>query len=154
MSDMNIYTQEIYSEVYAVLNMLGESYIKRLPVALYEMIEKEKSNYYTPTYDSNIPLEKQKIKKESISMIALFHLIYWCETDEEKSKLNKILKDNKENRKSELKENSNLENIFNSSKQSVRQEQTIQNQPVTIVQENKNIFLSFWCKIKNLFRKK
>ena len=61
---------------------------------------------------------------------------------------------NKENRKSELKENSNLENIFNSSKQSVRQEQTIQNQPVTIVQENKNIFLSFWCKIKNLFRKK
>ena len=49
---MNIYTQEIYSEVYAVLNMLGESYIKRFPVALYEMIEKEKSNYYTPTYDS------------------------------------------------------------------------------------------------------
>jgi len=151
---MNIYTQEIYSEVYGILNMLGESYIKRLPVALYEMIEKEMSKHYIPKYDSKIPLEEQKIKKESISMIALFHLIYWCDTDEDKNKLNKILKDNGEKQKAELKEKYNLENVFNNRKQSAVQEQYSQNQTIVTVEEKKNVFIRFWNKVKSLFRQK
>ena len=35
---MDINIQETYSEVYCILNMLGENYIKRLPNSLYKII--------------------------------------------------------------------------------------------------------------------
>lgn len=81
---MDIKTKEIYSEVYGILNMLGNNYIMKLPSSLYKMIEEEKSNEYNPKYDSEVSLEEQNIRRESISMIALFHLNYWCCSNEEK----------------------------------------------------------------------
>jgi len=68
---MNVQTQEIYSEVYSILNLLGESYIKKLPVSLFNMIKEEKRQDYNPKYDSKINLEQQNIKRETLSMIAL-----------------------------------------------------------------------------------
>lgn len=41
---MNVQTQEIYSEVYSILNLLGESYINKLPISLFNMIKQE--NYF------------------------------------------------------------------------------------------------------------
>ena len=41
---MDIKTKEIYSEVYGILNMLGNNYIMKLPSSLYKMIEEKKSN--------------------------------------------------------------------------------------------------------------
>ena len=75
---MNVQTQEMYSEVYSILNLLGESYIKKLPVSLFNMIKEERREDYNPKYDSKINLEQQNIKRETLSMIALFHLNYWC----------------------------------------------------------------------------
>ena len=69
---MDTKTKEIYSEVYGILNMLGKNYIEKLPSNLYKMIKQEKINEYNPQYDSSIALEQQNIKKESLSMIALF----------------------------------------------------------------------------------
>ena len=36
---MNTKTKEIYSEVYSVLNMLGNDYINKIPDNLYKMIK-------------------------------------------------------------------------------------------------------------------
>ena len=88
---MDSTTNEIYSEVYAILQILGQNYINKLPNKLYEIIEKEKSNTYNPTYDSIDNLASLNIKKESISMIALFHLNYWCNSEEEKQNLKNII---------------------------------------------------------------
>lgn len=38
---MNVATQEMYSEVYSILNLLGNSYIAKLPKSLFKMIEEE-----------------------------------------------------------------------------------------------------------------
>ena len=113
---MNIRTKEIYSEVYSILNMLGEQYISKLPQKLYLMLEKEKSNEYNPQYNSNIALEKQKIKKESLAMISLFHLNYWCDSNEEKEKLKQIFKTNEETYQQRMREKYNPDNIFNKQK--------------------------------------
>ena len=55
---MNVATQEMYSEVYSILNLLGNSYIEKLPKSLFKMIEEEKSSTYNPQYRENI----EKIK--------------------------------------------------------------------------------------------
>ena len=93
---MNVATQEMYSEVYSILNLLGNSYIAKLPKSLFKMIEEEKSSTYNPQYREDQSLNEQNIKRESLSMIALFHLNYWCNSDEEKEQLKQLFKNNEE----------------------------------------------------------
>ena len=38
--------KDIYSEVYAILNMLGKEYINKLPNDIYNIIKEEKSTEY------------------------------------------------------------------------------------------------------------
>lgn len=91
---MDINIQETYSEVYCILNMLGENYIKRLPNSLYKIIRDSKSSTYNPQYSKEKSLNEQNIKRESLSMIALFHLNYWCNSNEEKEQLKQLFKNN------------------------------------------------------------
>ena len=78
-----------YSEVYSLLQMLGD-------------------NFINPIYSFDLKLEEQKIKKESLSMIALFHLTFWCESVEEREELNELFKRVEEERQ----QNKVTNNIF------------------------------------------
>ena len=60
------------------------------------MIEEEKSSTYNPQYREDQSLNEQNIKRESLSMIALFHLNYWCNSDEEKRTIKTIISKNNE----------------------------------------------------------
>ena len=74
--------KDIYSEVYAILNMLGKEYIDKLPKDIYNIIKEEKSSEYNPVYATTVALDRQVVKKESISIIAFLHLNYWCDEEE------------------------------------------------------------------------
>ena len=145
---MDVKTQETYSEVYSVLNMLGDKYIKRLPTSLFNMIVKEKKQDYNPVYDSKKNLEEQNIKRESISMIALFHLNYWCDSEEEKKQLNALFKNNYDKKQTELREKYNPDNIFK--KEEPKIETEVQNN-VAVIEYKKTIFDKFLNKIKQFF---
>lgn len=137
---MDIKTQEIYSEVYSVLNMLGDNYIKKLPTSLFNMIVEEKKQDYNPIYNSKKNLEEQNIKRESISMIALFHLNYWCDSEEEKKQLNELFKNNYDKKQADMREKYNPDNIF-------KKEPEIEND-VAIIEYKETIFSKFLNKIK------
>ena len=68
---MNIKTKEIYSEVYQVLNLLGNEYINKLPNSLLNMLKEKRNINYNPQYIEDIPLNKQNIRKETLAIIAL-----------------------------------------------------------------------------------
>ena len=109
---MNIKTTEIYSEVYQVLNLLGNEYIDKLPNSLFNLLKEKRNVNYNPQYTEDIPLNKQNIKKESIAIIALIHLNYWCEDEKEKYELKQILKNNENKYQQELRNKYNPEDIF------------------------------------------
>ena len=142
-------TQEVYSEVYSILNLLGENFIKKLPKSLYEMIKKEKSSSYNPQYSASLKLEEQDIKKESLSMIALFHLNYWCENEEEKEELKRIFSENEEKYQAELREKYNPDNIFKKRKvPEIKQEENYNvNLPIEIKEEK------FYHRLINFIKK-
>ena len=146
---MNVQTQEIYSEVYSILNLLGESYIKKLPVSLFNMIKEEKRQDYNPKYDSEINLEQQSIKRETLSMIALFHLNYWCNSDEEKNELKTLLKTNEEKHQAEIREKYNPDNLFK--KRSLQQEESTITNEVAMVEYKEPLFKIIINKIKKIF---
>ena len=148
---MNAQTQEIYSEVYSILNFLGESYIKKLPVSLFNMIKEEKREDYNPKYDSKINLEQQNIKRETLSMIALFHLNYWCNSDEEKNELKTLFKTNEEKHQAEIREKYNPDNLFKKHNQENDVEENIIQNQVAIVEYKESFVRRFINKIKNIF---
>ncbi len=146
---MNVQTQEIYSEVYSILNLLGESYIKKLPVSLFNMIKEEKRQDYNPKYDSKINLEQQNMKRETLSMIALFHLNYWCNSDEEKNELKTLFKTNEEKHQAEIKEKYNPDNLFK--KRSTQQEEYVVTNEVAMVEYKEPFLKRIFNKIKRMF---
>ncbi len=109
---MNVKTQEMYSEVYSILNMLGENYIKKLPDELFTMIRQEKKRDYNPTYISTINLEQQNISREALAMIALFHINYWCHSEQEKEELREIFRTNEEEHQAQMRKKYNPNDIF------------------------------------------
>lgn len=148
---MNIQTQEMYSEVYNILNMLGESYINKLPKNLYDMIKEEKSESYNPQYILTMNLSEQNIKRDTLAMISLFHLKYWCSSNEEKEELRKKFKTNEDEYQEKLRKKYNPDNIFSNSIQETKlEENTIRNQ-ANIVEYKESIFKKIINKIKNIF---
>lgn len=146
---MDEITQEIYSEVYSILNLLGDYFINKLPTSLYEMIKKEKSSTYNPQYSKELDLNEQNIKRESLSMIALFHLNYWCDDESEKEELRKIFLDNENIFQAELREKYNPDDIFKRRKvpEIIQEENYNANLPIEIKEEK------FYHKLINFIKK-
>lgn len=146
---MNVQTQEIYSEVYSILNLLGESYIKKLPVSLIDMIKEERRQDYNPKYDSIINLEQQNIKRETLSMLAIFHLNYWCGSEEEKNELKTLFKTNEEKYQTEIREKYNPDNLFK--KSSLQQDEYTTTNEVAMVEYKEPFLKRIIDKIKRIF---
>lgn len=143
---MNIKTKEIYSEVYQVLNLLGNEYIDKLPNSLFNLLKEKRNVNYNPQYTEDIPLNKQNIKKESIAIIALIHLNYWCEDEKEKYELKQILKNNENKYQQELRNKYNPEDIFKKN----NPENIVENQ-TSIIEYKEPLYKKFINKIKSLF---
>ena len=146
---MDIKTKEMYSEVYSILNLLGEPFIKKIPKNIYKVIQDTRSLTYTPIYDENISLNKQQIKRETLSMIALLHLNYWCDTEEEKANLNQMLKQNDYKYQNKLKEKYNPDDMFKKQKK----KEIVENEDtVAMVEYKKSKFKKIIEKIKDFLK--
>ena len=158
MDIQTIETKEMYSEVYAVLNLLGNSFITKLPPSLYSMIQEQKLDTYTPKYTMEIPLSKQNLKKQSVAMITLLQLKYWCRNDEERQNLKNILEENTRKNEQEMREKYSTDNLFKrkstiqQNDESVERSENIeeeqQERPTAMVEYKE----SFIRKIINIFK--
>ena len=149
---MNIKTKEIYSEVYQILNLLGNEYIDKLPTSLINMLREKRETNYNPVYIDDIPLNEQNIRKETMSIIVLLYLNYWCEDDNEILKVKNILKKNENEYQENLREKYNSDNIFNNKNNS---RNNVQNNQELVLVETDNIkwYKKIWHLIKSFFRK-
>ncbi len=150
---MNIKTKEIYSEVYQVLNLLGNDYIDKLPTSLINMLKEKREINYNPQYTDDIPLNEQNIKKETMSIIVLLYLNYWCKDENEKLEVKNILKNNEDKYQAELREKYNPDNLF---KDRIRINNTInETSNITeMIEYKESIFKRFLNKIKSIFVRK
>ena len=104
--------KRMYLEVYSILQLLGESYIKSLPKTLYHMIEKNVTQKTQPKYKYLSEITPNNTLKQSIDMIALFHVNYWCTTPEEMNDLYLIFKNNEIKKEEEKRKKYNPDDIF------------------------------------------
>lgn len=145
---MTTYTKEVYSEVFSVLNLLGEEYIRKIPSDTIENIIKEKDDNYNPKYDLSIGLDKQNIQKESLTMLAAFHLRHWCESEEEKVKLERLFMANEEKKQARLRQKYNPSDIF---KRVQIKNEEVAIEETDVIKYEESIFKRILKKIKCLF---
>ena len=91
---VSLTTRQAYSEVDEFLSLLGEEQINKVPKQLRELFREEKDHNYTKNINPNTPIKDQNLMEETLAIIALLNLEYWCEDEQEKERLRKIYSNN------------------------------------------------------------
>lgn len=108
-----------YAELLEILSFTNINLVNKIPKKLISLFQENASSVYEHHLNRNIPLEEQDISSETATLITLISLNYWCETEEEKNEIRKVLAKNEKIEKEELEKKYNPNNIFkNNSTQS------------------------------------
>lgn len=140
-----------YAEVDEILNLLEDEYANKIPEKVRNFFKEEKMQDYQPEINVKIPLTEQNLKRETMVILAILNLNYWCESEGEKEEFRKELAENEKEGK-ELEEKYNPDNLFNK-KQNKAKEELMQESTELIVYKETNFVIKLLNKIKQLFKK-
>ncbi len=148
---LSVNTRQAYTELDNFIELLDEHYRNKVPEKLREFFKKEKDNNYIKVIDPNIPIKEQNLKEETLALIAVLNLQYWCEDEDEKRRLKKIYYDNEIKHQNKLKGLYNLDEVFKNKQQQTNKKiyEEIQ-ENVAMVKYKKETFID---KIKKIFTK-
>ncbi len=109
---VNIQTKQAYSEIDEFLSLLDEKTRNEVPSKLREIFKNEKDNNYHKEINPNIPIKEQNLKKETLALIALLNLKYWCKDEKEKERLKQVYANNENKYQEEIRKKYNPDNVF------------------------------------------
>ena len=109
---LSIVTRQAYAEIDTFLDLLDEYYRNKIPPKLREYFKKEKDVNYIKNINPNQPIKEQNLKEETLALIAMLNLQYWCEDENEKKELKRIYEENEKKYQIKLREKYNPDNIF------------------------------------------
>ena len=139
-----------YSEVDKILSLMEEEYVNKIPSKVLEFIKREKLDDYSPNIKADIPLTEQNLKRDTMIMLAVLNLNYWCESEKEKQEfLDELAKNEKE--REALEEKYNPDNIF---KNKINNEDIIKQNILPVEYKKENIFKKILNKISSFFKKR
>ena len=153
---INATTRQAYSEVDEFIELLDEYEKYQIPDKLREFFKKEKDHNYYKGINPNIPIKNQNLKEETLAIIALLNLQYWCDDEEEKERLKKVYAENEEKYFKYMREKYNPENIFekNNTEEFTDSIKEISENLPDVAEYKHSIFKKIWRKIKRLFTRK
>lgn len=136
-----------YAEIDEILNLLEDDYREMVPKKVRDFFKEEKMKDYHPEIDIEKPLIEQNLKRETMVLLAILNLNYWCENEEEKqSFLDELDKNEKE--KNELEEKYNPDNLFKK-----KQDESTENNLQIIEYKKPNFIQILLTKIKKFFKR-
>lgn len=107
-----IKTRQAYSEIDEFLGLLSEEQRNEIPKKLRDFFKEEKDQEYFKNIDKDISIKDQNLKEETLAIIALLNLQYWCKDEEEKKRLQEIYAQNEKEYQDMLYEKYNPNDIF------------------------------------------
>lgn len=146
---MKLEYKEAFEEIYEIFSLMPKELLNKIPTKFYEMIEEERDTNYSPNIQE--PLEKQKLKNETIIILGLIYRDFLCSPEEKKRLQEKDAKELKEVEKAleeEIREKYNPDDIFKNRNRIIPEEtQKSEETRMTVVQEEK-----WYQKIFNLIK--
>ena len=143
---------EAFTEVYEVLKLMPKQLLNKIPNEFYKMIEEERDKKYFP--DIREPLEKQKLKNETIIILGLIYRDFLC-SEEERKKLQekdaRELQEVQQKLEEEIRQKYNPDDIFKN--RNKIEEQSAQEENSLMVVEEEKLYRKIFNIIKKLFKK-
>lgn len=163
MKEHNI-DKRAYSELYAILQMLGKEYIDKIPEKIYKVIESRKDDTYNPVYNDMEEVLEGRVKRKTVSMLALLDYNYFSTTETDRMYMRYILEEN-ENKYKKDKEEYKIVDIDEDQKKvddNIKEIEQINNDNYNNINKNemieykesgiKKLFNNIIVKIKEIFR--
>lgn len=136
-----------YAEIDEILNLLEDDYREKVPKKVRDFFKEEKIKDYHPEIDIEKPLIEQNLKRETMVLLAILNLNYWCENEEEKQRfLNEL--DKNEEEKKELEEKYNPDNLFKK-----KQDESTENNLQIVEYKKPNFIQILLTKIKKILKR-
>lgn len=136
-----------YAEIDEILNLLEDDYREKVPKKVRDFFKEEKMKDYYPEIDIEKPLIEQNLKRETMVLLAILNLNYWCENEKEKQRfLNEL--DKNEEEKKELEEKYNPDNLFKK-----KQDESTENNLQIIEYKKPNFIQILLTKIKKILKR-
>lgn len=146
---ISINTRNAYAEVDNFIECLDLYHKNKVPGDIREYFKKEKSKNYNKMIDINQPIKNQNLMDETLAIIAMLNLKYWCD-DEEKKRLINIYLENERKIHDELKEKYDIERVFKERKN--KKEVNFQSEGVPDI-KREGFFSELKNRILNFFKK-
>ena len=90
---MEVTLKNAYTEVYQILNLLGDKYTKKVPKKIIKLIEENQNTDYKMNIKKDSKIEEIQLSRNALIIISILNLKYWA-TPEEKERLQKIYNKN------------------------------------------------------------
>lgn len=145
--------KKAFSEVNEIIKMMPDELTNKIPSKFKEMLEDERDKEYTPNIQE--PLEKQKLKNETIIILGLIYRDFLCPTDEKRRLQEKDARELQKVQKAieeEIREKYNPDDIFKN-KREIKDEEITEEKSLTVVKEEK-WYQKIFNLIKGIFRRK
>lgn len=144
-------TRQAYSEIDEFIGLLTIEEQNEIPKKLREFFKEQKDSEYVKNINPNIPIKEQNLLEETLALIAMLNLQYWCKDENEKERLKSVYAENERKYQDELREKYNPDNLFKNKQRVV--EEKIEETAIVEYKED-----TIWTKIKRflkgLFKKK
>ena len=149
--------KKAYSELYAILQMLGKEYIDKIPEKIYKTIEKRKDAAYNPVYNDMEEVLEGRVKRKTVSILALLDYNYFSTNETDRMYMRYILEENESKYTKEKKEYrivaTNKENVNSISDMKDLNTGITRNEMIEYKESGiKKIFKNIILRIREIFR--
>lgn len=141
-----------YSEVYEVLNLMEDEDKERVPQEVRNFFEEQRMKEYKPKIRTDMPLTEQNLRRETLVLLTILIINYWCDSEEEKQSFIDELEKN-EKIKMELQEY-NPDNLFKNRRKTKEDVVIEQVKNVEMIQYKENLFTKLKKWFEKIFNKK
>ena len=138
-SQMIVNRKKSYVEILEILKHMDKIYVDKIPKKLIDFLKENRANDYEFKYDSTVEIGQQKLNDNTLALLAMLNLNYWCDSEEHKRELIKKYTENEQKYQEELREKYAPDNIFKKRKQEKSTEEKIAKEDVTMVEYKESI---------------
>ena len=94
---MEYVAKEVCTEISTIIKYMPKEYQNKIPTNVMEFFEKNKTNNYKVNINPNNIFDKSNIKEETLAIIAMLNIKYWCPNENLKKQLIKNMMKMKNN---------------------------------------------------------
>lgn len=153
---VSLKTRQAYAEVDEFLNLLSENRRNMIPEKLRRVFKDEKDINYIKNINPNISIKEQELQQETLAIIALLNLQYWCKDENEKQRLIAVYNNNEQAYQiceEMLQEQYGVEDVMKSFNKAGQIQENVEPNEASLITPKETLFKKIINRIKRLFNK-